>query len=366
MRLHVGIDIRKYYDYGIGTYIQTLVRYFQDDHELELTYFVSPQQVSTLTKALKGRIVIETAGLYSARELFSLSAKARKSGVHIFHEPHYTFPLFLGVPGVVTIHDIIHVRMRDIFSPLQRLYALTIIAHACRAADAIVVNSQFTKHDLCSLFNVDERKVHVIYLGANQYFFEREDREYIEHVKKQYSITKPYILYVGSLKPHKNIPVLLRAFSRIVKEFDMQLVIVGEKLSQYPEYHHIISNLQRAASIVNPGRLVQREVRALYQGAMVLVLPSYYEGFGLPLVEAMASGIPVIGANTTVIPEIIGDSGYLFDPNDELDLATKIELLVSNADLYHSFSEKAHQRATLFRDSRCAEQTKTIYKLVTQ
>ncbi|MCX7983365.1 MAG: glycosyltransferase family 4 protein [Bacteroidetes bacterium] len=366
MRLHVGIDIRKYFDYGIGTYIQTLVHHFQTDNELELTYFILPQQYEILRNKLQGHFILEPSKLYSLRELFSLTIHVRKSRIQVFHEPHYTFPFCLPIPGVVTIHDLIHLRMKTMFSILQRAYAYSMISHACKSARAILVNSQFTKNDLCQMFDVDDSKIYVTYLGVQAYYYEQERTEFIEQFRSKYSITSPYILYVGALKPHKNLPFLLYAFSKLLKQYRVQLVILGESIARNNELRTLISELRIEQHLINPGRVSQRELRAAYQGARMLVLPSLYEGFGLPLIEAMASGTPVIGTNAAVIPEIVGDSGFIVDSNDELDLVKKIEILLNDDDIHRIYSMKAKQRAQMFHSKQCAEQTKAIYKFVSQ
>ncbi|MBP8976519.1 MAG: glycosyltransferase family 4 protein, partial [Bacteroidetes bacterium] len=319
-----------------------------------------------LQKELRGEFVVDSAGLYSVRELFSLSHRANKSKVDIFHEPHYTFPYFLSVPGIVTIHDIIHIRLKEYYSPLHRFYAKTIVQHACRAAKAILVNSQFTKQELLNVCEVEEEKVHVTYLGVAKSFYESELEEYKDSFRRRFNLFKPYILYVGALKPHKNIPILFKAFSKIREQYDCLLFLAGEHLDTYPELRSLAEELNIQQAILNPGKLSQRDLRAAYQCATMLVLPSLYEGFGLPMVEAMASGIPVIGANATVIPEILSDAGYLFEPHDELDLANKIDILLTDETLRNELLAKGHERVQHFSYAQCALETKNIYKSILQ
>jgi len=367
MPIRICFDIRKYYDFGIGTYIQELLAQFQNDPELEFTYIISPHHdKAQLQKELRGKFVVDSSGLYSVRELFSISQRANKEKVDIFHEPHYTFPYFLSVPGVVMIHDIIHIRLKEFYSPFHRLYAKTIVKHACRAAKAVLVNSQFTKQELMNVCRVEEDKVHVTYLGVSKSFYESELEEYKDSFRRRFNLFIPYILYVGALKPHKNIPILFKAFSKIRESHDCLLFMAGESLDNYPELQSLAQELNIQQSILNPGKLSQRDLRAAYQCATMLVLPSLYEGFGLPIVEAMASGIPVVGANATVIPEILSNAGYLFEPHDELDLANKINILLTDETLRNDLIAKGYERVQHFSYAQCALETKKIYKAILQ
>lgn len=364
MALHVGLDIRKYFDYGIGTYIQELIRELQEDDSLRFTYFVTPAHKNKLSATLKGTLVEESSGLYSLGELFKLSSTVKKARVDVFHEPHYTFPFFLSVPGVATIHDIIHLRLKEHFSPLQRCYAYTVLQHACKAARAIIVNAGFTKHDLLNSIKVPEEKVHVVYVGVAQAFLEHESEEYKEEFKKRFRLTKPYILYVGALKPHKNIPVLLTAYAHSRYKRECDLVLVGEAPERYPQIANLAAALGLENHLKTLGKISQRDLRCAYQCASMLVFPSLYEGFGSPLVEAMASGIPIIGARSTVIPEILGDAGLLFEPTDAFELAEKIDILLSDVELQKVLRDKGTQQVKKFSYTQCARETKKIYQTI--
>ena len=359
--MRVGIDIRKYYDYGIGTYIQNLAHTFEERSDLSCVYFIPDEYRSRITTSLRGEFVSENSSKYSLKELISVSENANAQQLDLFHAPHYTLPINLKMPSIVTIHDIIHLRLKQYFSLPKRAYAYWMIRHACKASSAVIVDSEFGKKELMQVFNIREEKIRVVPLGVNQLYFEKTNEEEKERIRKKYEITKPYILYTGSVKPHKNIPTLLRAFKKILIHNDMQLVFTGENLLLNPSLVAIVQDLQLKKSVIDLGRIGIEELKTVYQSASVVVLPSFYEGFGFSMLEGMASRVPVIGARATSITEVVGDAGLLFDPSDENELAKQLESLFSNSMLRSELINKGVERAKKYTWKNCAEKTLKIY-----
>jgi len=362
----IGIDIRKYFDYGIGTYIQNLLAEMHLQSNDQFVCFISPAQLEYVQQRVSDRLVLESAGLYSIKELFSLSRKANAERLNVFHAPHYTLPYRLAMPSVVTIHDIIHLKFKEYFSVVQRTYAQCIIAHACKDSTAILVNSEFTKQELLARFDIDPEKLTVTYPGVNPQFYQRVSEEQKEKFRHAHTLNKPYILYLGSMKPYKNIKILLEAFQVIRTSFDVQLVFVGETVQKNPELACILERSSVARSVTQLGKIEQQELLLAYQSASAVVLPSLYEGFGSPMVEAMASGVPAIGACGTAISEIVGDGGLLFDPHDTNDLAEKIGSVLSDNLLRSQLIERGLQRVKMFSYTQCAQQTLEVYRKVVQ
>lgn len=364
--MRVGIDIRKYYDYGIGTYIQNLVNVFQDRPDLSCVYFTPDDYRPELASTIKGEFVSENSPKYSIKELFSVASNANTQKLDLFHAPHYTLPYNLKMPSIVTIHDIIHLRLKQYFSFPKRAYAYGIIRHACNASSAIIVDSEFGKKELIQVFRIPEKKIRVVHLGVNQAYFDKVSGTEKEKLTKKYHITKPFIFYTGSVKPHKNIPTLLKAFKQILPQHDVQLVFTGENLRENAELLPMVNQLQLEKSVIDLGRVDLSELKTLYQTASMVVLPSIYEGFGFSMLEGMASGVPVIGARATSIPEVVGDAGLLFDPSDENELAKQIETLLTDPAVRSRLIQKGIDRARQFTWKNCAEKTLTIYHEVAQ
>ncbi len=362
--MRIGIDIRKYFDYGIGTYIQNLVTIYQDKPNLNCVYFAQDDLISSISNSLHGEFISDNSSKYSLQELYSVSIKANSQHIDLFHAPHYTLPINLKMPSIVTVHDIIHLRLKEYFSFAKRSYAYMMIRHACSASSAIIVDSEYGKKELLEVLPLKEGKIHVVPLGVNQLYFGKVMEEEKETFRKKYAITKPYLLYTGSLKPHKNIPTLLRAFKRLLNGHEIQLVFIGEMLNNYPQLTHYVHENNLRESVIDLGRIDQMELKVAYQSASAVVLPSFYEGFGFSMVEAMASGVPAIGARATSITEVVGDAGLLFDPLDETELVTQLDFVLSNKKLRSELIVKGIERAKQFAWKKCAEETLQIYNKV--
>ncbi len=364
--MRIGIDIRKYTDFGIGTYIQNLTTILQTHSELECVFFAQDELKSLLKDKLKGKIVVDNSSKYSLQELFSVSKKANTQHLDVFHSPHYTLPFNLRVPSVVTIHDIIHLRLKEYYSLPKRMYAHSIIKHACSASSAIIVDSEFGKSELLSIFEIEEKKIHVVPLGVNQEYYDDVTTEQKKIFRNKYNITKPYLLYTGSLKPHKNVPVLLMAFKILLAKHDLQLVFTGEKLNGDIQLQQFVNDNKMANTIKDLGRIDQSELRIAYRASATVVLPSLYEGFGFSMLEAMASGVPAIGARSTSITEVIGNAGLLFNPSDENELAEQIDRVLVDAVLRSDLIVKGIERAKQFTWESCSKKTLNVYKEVLQ
>ncbi len=362
--MRIGIDIRKYSDYGIGTYLQNLISGLQGHSGSEFVYFASDEVRSAAGSSLQGRIVADNSPKYSIQELFSLSRSANASGLDLFHAPHYTLPFNLKMPSVVTVHDIIHLRMKEYFSPIQRMYARLMIGHACKGATAVIVVSEFTKRELMREFDVPEEKITVIYNGVHGSYFQPPDEPALRSFKQRYGITGPYILYTGSVKPHKNVSVLIKALAKLRKERPVQLVMTGEHSSLNQNLSRVIEQYHVRESVIETGRISESDLGSAYGSAEAVVLPSFYEGFGLSMIEAMASGVPAVGARTSSIEEIVGDAGLLFDPNDADELCRNLRSISEDTELRRDLHRKGKIRAAQFSWQHTVERTLNIYQKV--
>jgi len=360
--VNIGIDVRKYFDFGIGTYIQNLVTWYERIGTHELVLFCTAQDHPTLLQRHKSMLVANTSSKYSLSELFSLSWQCRKLKLDVFHEPHYTLPVGLACKSVVTVHDLIHVSFPQYYNASKRFYARQMISHACRGSDIVLVDSEFVKGELMAHFGLSTERIKVICLGVAQEFFESRGDDEVQLFKDRYRVKKPLFLYVGGLKPHKNIPTLLRGFAEVRRTDDIQIGFVGESISANEELRDLAEGLQLNGNIIDFGRLSRTDLVLAYKSAFALVSPSLYEGFGLPVLEGMAAGVPVIGANAAAIPEVMGEAGLLFHPLDVGDLTLKILSLLHNNDLRTDLIERGARNASRFSWELCARETLTIYE----
>lgn len=333
-------------------------------HDLECVYIANDLDAADIQKSVKNPLITDSSPKYSLRELFSVSAIANLQKLDLFHAPHYTLPYQLKMPSIVTIHDVIHLRMKGYYSFPKRAYAYMMIRHACASSKVVIVDSEFGKQELLSVCNIREEKIKVVPLGVHESYFIKSSENDKQTFKEKYKISKPFILYTGSLKPHKNIPVLLSAFRQLSKKHDIHLVFSGDRLYDQPDLHAFIESNAISNRVIDLGRIEQNELKTAYQSAAAVILPSLYEGFGFSMLEAMASGVPAIGARAASIPEVVGDAGMLFDPKDDQDLARCIDSILSNDTVKAQLIEKGIERAKIFSWKQCVENTLNIYREV--
>jgi glycosyltransferase involved in cell wall biosynthesis len=362
--MRIGLDVRKYFDFGIGTYIQNLLDGLDAHVGIDAVLFAGPKDAGELQRKHKGKVVVNRSPKYSLGELLTVARQANNARVDVFHCPHYTLPLGVKARKVVTIHDVIHLSFREHFSLAQRAYARMMVRHACRASDAVIADSDFTKTQLLQMIDVKPEKVRTIHLGVREEFREVRSEKELAGFRSTYKIKSPYLLYTGSLKPHKNIPVLLEAFGMLCSEHDVQLAFAGERPSQYPELAELLIRHRIAARVIELGRIDQRDLVTAYKGARGVVLPSLHEGFGFPVVEAMAAGVPVIAAHAGAIPEVAGDAGLLFDPTSAAELYHQLARLLSDSALASQLIARGKERSMKFTWEDCVSKTIEVYHSV--
>jgi len=363
---HIAIDARKYFDFGIGSYIQNLISdlpELRSKHTYSL--FVAPQDLQRIECPREWRKHSTRFKRYSLGELMLLGRQARSLGVDIFHEPHYTLPTGLKGRSVVTIHDLIHLKMPQFFSPAQRLYARTVIGHAVRHAGAVITISQKTKNDVLETFKVREQDVEVVHLGVRPIFRKLEDRTAVERFLAAAGVKRPYVLYVGNVKPHKNIPTLLKAFAQVRTERDdLELVFVGGSCKDERSLFEQAQRLGIIGAIRDLHHVSDDELVYAYNGAEVLVLPSLYEGFGYPVLEAMACGTPTVASTGGSLPEIAGIASLTVDPLCPEDLAQALLHVLRDPEMRRDLIAKGKINVQRFSWRATAGKTLDIYEKV--
>jgi glycosyltransferase involved in cell wall biosynthesis len=357
--MRIVLDARKYFDFGIGTYIQNLIPHIES--RCELVLLLAPGDADRIPLPSSIQKVLNSSGKYSLGELRSIAKDTNRLKADVFHAPHYTTPFGLKMPCVTTVHDILHVRGMEYFSFPKRFYARTIISHACRASAAIIVDSEFTKQELLDMFHVNKTQVHVIHLGVSSIYSAKYSEKSVREFRNKYHLTKPTILYTGSLKPHKNVGILIRAFSQMKQRSDIQLAFSGESIKKENNLWELIRKKGVTQDVVDIGQISRRELALAYRAASVVVLPSLYEGFGFSVLEAMAAGTPAIGSRAGSIPEMMGDGGILFDPHSVEDLTSALEKVLNDTEYRSTVIKKGYKNVERFSWNTCAAQTFQIY-----
>ena len=285
--------------------------------------------------------------------------QAKNAGCDLIHGAAFALPLATAIPSIVTIFDLSFIYYPEIYPYFRRLYLHTATRLACRKAKKIITISESAKKDIIHFFGADPEQVHVIYPGLRKNFT-RPPQEKIDEFRKEKQLPKRFILHVGTLQPRKNLPLLIRAFAQ-TNYPDVDLVFAGGKGWFFDEIFEEVSQLGLTARVHFPGYVPDEELPLWYAAADLLVFPSMYEGFGMPIIEAMGCGTPVLASNASAMPEAVGDIGQLFDPRNVSNLTESIQALLENPEQLAKMRELGPAHAQKFSWAVAGEQTAKIY-----
>ena len=368
--MQVFIDGRMLYKSGIGRYIRNIVRetmVLKDDLDYliagdleQINYYRREEIPDRYRKAIKA--IPYNQEIYSWGEQLSGSYLARrKANNDIVFFPHYNAPYYLPANSAVTIHDLIHFKLAHDFNRPQVLLARQVLKNAVKKAGRIITVSQSTRQDLMEMFPaIDEEKISVIYHGVSDRFRAAEVSE-IEKYKKKRGLHR-YLLFIGNRKPHKNLGRLVEAYAGLIKEIpDLQLVIGGEKFAAGDEVD-LLKQKYQLDNLLEFTDLHDNELSLIYSGAEALVLPSLYEGFGLPVLEAMQCRTPVILSRCSSLPEVAGDAGVYFDPYDIEAIQGQIYKVLKDQTFRDSLVKQGLEQVKKFTWDRAAAETLQVFR----
>lgn len=365
--MRIGIDARMLRYSGIGKYIQNLIENLAKiDRKNQYILFCKETDLKSCKidqKNFNFRVV--KTPLFSLSEQMVLPIKIKKNRLDIFHAPHFNIPLFSPIKKVVTIYDLIPLifpRARS--SWLSRAYYRFMNSQVVKRARKIITVSENTERDLLKFFKVPEGKIEVIYGAASERFRPVNDAKPLKEIKKKFSITKEFLLYVGLRERRKNLVSLIKVLEilRRKMDFDIQLVMVGKEDPRFTQVEETAKELDLVEEVLSLGEVSNEDLVLLYNAAQIFLFPSLYEGFGLPPLEAMACGTPVISSNTSSLSEVLGDAAILIDPNDTNKWVEKIREVLTNEDLRKKLKHKGLERVKKFSWEKAARDTLRIYE----
>jgi glycosyltransferase involved in cell wall biosynthesis len=364
--VRIGIDARKLHDFGIGTYIRNLLRQLARlDRETEYVVFCRPEDREALTSLGENfRPVTERSANYSVAEQLAIPLALRREGVTLFHAPHYVLPPLVRCRSVVTIHDCIHLMFPQYLpSRLALQYARTSIALAARRAARVMTVSESSKRDILRFVDVKPEKIDVIYNAYDERFTIEPREEDVVRVRERYQLHDEFVLYAGNVKPHKNLERLIEAFDLVRKRglYHLKLVMIGDDISKYTALRRAVHQHQLHKYVRFLGYMPEETLAVMYRLAGVFVFPSLYEGFGLPPLEAMASGTPVVTSNVSSLPEVAGNAAVLVDPYDALAIADGIHRVLTDETLRRDLRKKGVARAGMFSWEASVRRVHKIY-----
>ena len=297
----------------------------------------------------------------------TLSAELRKNPVDVLHV-QFTAPPFCPCPVVVSLHDLSFEHLPQTFNRRSRTQLRLTVRHSARRAAQILTLSDHTRRDVIDTYSIAPEKVTAIPLAAPAHFCPVTDDMELQRVRHIYGINGDYVLSVGSIQPRKNLVRLIKAYASLRDRHTgnkfPKLVLVGKCAWLYDETLRALDETKVRDSVVLTGYVPEADLPVLYSGALCFVYPSYFEGFGLPPLEAMKCGAPVIVGNATSLPEVVGDAGLKVDPFDVSAIASAIEQLINNSELRQELRTKGTQRAEMFDWRKTAQQTLKVYEQV--
>jgi len=362
----VTLDIRMMNHSGIGSYLRGLLEGMALVADAPSFLFYGPPRFrAMIPERLCELYVLRDYPVYTLTEQLRFPESLRFQS--LFHAPHYNIPLRFRGRLIVTIHDLNHLVFEDSLPTfLHRQYARFMHREVAARASHIITVSEKTRKEVLDILEVSPERVTTILPGIGRDFGPCEDAGAVRAFQEKRGLPGSYLLCVGIHKPHKNYPFLIQSLAALWKgkKLDLPLVIAGPEGKRREDLERIGVEAKTGDHVFFPGRISREEMPLVYAGAALLVFPSLYEGFGLPPLEAMKCGIPVLSSNRDPMPEVIGDAGVFFDPLSMGDFQENLLQILSDLELQKDLVEKGRQRAERFDWVDTARETIRIYRQV--
>lgn len=374
--MKIAIDIRRVSDFGVGTYIRNIVRALSR-LDCQNTYCLigSPERVGEigpLPPNFKTVPFLEPDT--TARGYFEFRVVLRRLGCDLVHIPHlFWMPRALPCPYVMTVHDVLeHMSRAREKSSLRRSIHFHLTRRVLMGAARVFAVSKFTKSELEKLFGMPPNRIEVIYNAIDERFLHghatQADRDLIE---QRYIVNYPFLLYAGRISPHKNLVRIIEAFSALKAELakenkysDLKLIIIGDELSKHPDLRRTVikSGVQNDVRFL--GFVPIDVLRIFYDMAKIFVFPSLYEGFGLPPLEAMVHGTPVVTSNTSSLPEVVGNAAVLVNPENVFEIRRALQRVLNDQLLREKMKQRSYEQSQLFSWDKSASRVLQVYEEV--
>jgi len=349
--VRIAIDIRRINEFGVGTYTRNIIRALaQLDHNNEYFLLGPTEKINEVGKLPGNFKAVSLLPAETLRGEMQCRTVVKRLNCDLTHIPHlFWFPRRLPCPYVVTAHDLLdHMYRARSGSSFRRSLHFYFTHRVLKRAARIFAVSRFTKSEIEKIFGIDPKKIEVVYNAIDHRFLTGHatdaDRQFLA---ERYQVTYPFLLYAGRISPHKNLVRIIEAFSALKADLlkqdqypDLKLIIIGDELSKHPDLRRTVVRGGVQNDVRFMGFVPIEVLRIFYDLAKVFVFPSLYEGFGLPPLEAMAHGTPVLTSNTSSIPEVVGNAAVIVNPENVFEMMRALERVL----LDHSLREKMRQR----------------------
>lgn len=366
--MRLGIDARLvyYHQAGISRYCLQLMRALAEiDKEDQFYVFQSRRDRRKLVDQSNFQARPLWTPSHHALEQWLLSLELRFTPLDVLHSPDFIPPFRRHCRSIITIHDLVFLLYPQFLTKGSARYYGQ-IDQAVRRTDHIIAVSESTRRDIVRLLGVPEQMITVIHEAPRRFFHRLPDIDLKPRLNKRFGLERDFILFVGTVEPRKNIPTLLSAFQQLLDHYhpDVDLALAGAPGWLTDEVYSLVNRLKLSDRVHFLGRVSDEELVWLYNATQMLVFPSFYEGFGLPPLEAMACGAPVVASNTSSLPEVVGDAGLLIDPTNPNELTVAMWRLLSDSTLRQEMVAKGFRRAACFSWERAARETLELYRRV--
>jgi glycosyltransferase involved in cell wall biosynthesis len=374
----VAIDIRRMTEFGVGTYIRNVVRTLaQLDGDSEYFLIGSPHKVAECGALPPNFHAVELAGGDDTLQgSLDFRAIVKRLECDVVHIPHlFWIPRGLSCPYVLTVHDLLeHMYGSRNASSLRRSLHFYLTRRVLRKAARVIAVSQFTKNEIHKLLEIEDDRIEVVYNAIDERFLRghatEADRDLIA---QRYLVNYPFILYAGAIRPHKNVVRIIEAFSALKSELqkedeypDLKLIIIGDDLSSHPRLRRTVVRSAVQNDVRFLGFVPIEVLRIFYDVAKVFVFPSLYEGFGLPPLEAMAHGTPVVTANTSSLPEVAGNAALLVNPENVFEIRRGLHRALLDPVLRARMKQRGYEQAQRFSWTTSVSRILEIYREVAE
>lgn len=373
--MRIGFDAKRFFlnNTGLGNYSRDLIQgILEEENNNEYFLYTTGGEIDLKTKFLKNHSnskVVYPTGFYKKMKSYWRSVKLEKQlikdGVEVFHGLSHEIPRknkLSKIKYVVTIHDLIFLRFPENYSRIDRKIYKKKVEYACATADKIIAISEQTKRDLMEFLKVPENKIEVIYQSCASSFHHVSDYRYRDLVQNKYNFPENYILYVGTIEKRKNLATLVEAIGK--SNTKLPLVAIGKQTDYTKEVMEMIEKYKLSGQVALLQNVSFLDLPSIYQSANLFVYPSHFEGFGIPVLEALYSKTPVIAAKGNCLEEAGGPTSIYVDPNNSDELAHEIDRVIEDGELQLEMKEKGFEYAQNFTSEKQAKEVLAVYRKI--